>query len=386
MHVLVKILALAMGLTALPVLAQTQMQSTAVFYAADLPVDLLGQFQRVIVEADNVKPAELQALHQGGAKVLAYISLGEISPSRKWYAQVKPSWILGKNRVWDSEIMDLANPDWQQFIITQLVAPLAKQGYDGLFMDTLDSFQLLAKTDEARHRQANALADLLRNIRKEYPQMKLVANRGFDVMPQVAPLLDAVLAESLYASWDNAHQVFKPTPASDTEWLLKKLKGIQTQFGMEIIVLDYLPPTQRAAAHKLAKRIQAQGFVPWISVAALDSMGVGMVDAEPKTFLLLFDSAKETPDPLQLPPYQAAQQALEQRGYHLRVQDVQSGLPNKPLVGRYAGILSFLSFDEQSATYKHWLTQQQQNGMLVEGLRPEANLPSSPDTGVTGGQ
>jgi len=381
MHVLFKILVWAMVLVTLPLQA-AEMHSTAVFYAADLPVDLLGQFQRVIVEVDNVKPTELQALHQAGAKVLAYVSIGEVAPSRKWYAQVKPEWILGKNRIWDSEVMDITNLGWQQFVIEQLVAPLAKQGYDGLFMDTLDSFQLLAKTDEARQQQANALADLLRNIRKEYPQMKLVANRGFDVIPQISPLLDAVLAESLYASWDNAHQEFKPATVSDTEWLLQKLKGIQQQFGLEIIILDYLPPTQAAEARQLAKKIQEQGFVPWISTAPLDGMGIGMIDIVPKTFLLLFDSAKETATPLQSKHYQAAQQALEKRGYQLRLHDIQSGLPNIPLLGRYAGILTFLDFTEQPVSYQNWLTQQQEKGMLVKGLKPEANIKTANQAGV----
>jgi uncharacterized protein (TIGR01370 family) len=370
-----------MVLVTLPLQA-AEMHSTAVFYAADLPVDLLGKFQRVIVEADNVKPTELQALHQAGAKVLAYVSIGEVAPSRKWYSQVKPEWILGKNRVWDSEVMDIANPGWQQFVIEQLVAPLAKQGYDGLFMDTLDSFQLLAKTDEARQQQANALADLLRNIRKEYPQMKLVANRGFDVMPQIAPLLDAVLAESLYASWDNAHQEFKPATPSDTEWLLQKLKGIQQEFGLEIIILDYLPPTQAVEARQLAKKIQEQGFVPWISTAALDGMGTGIVEVVPKTFLLLFDSAKDTATPLQSKYYQAVQQALEKRGYQLRLHDIQSGLPNAPLLGRYAGILSFLAFTDQPASYQIWLTQQQEKGVLIKSLRSEAEIPTADKAGV----
>ena len=138
----------------------------------------------------------------------------EIAPSRRWYKQIKPSWVLGKNRVWDSEIMDITNPNWQQFIVEELVTPLVKQGYDGFFLDTLDSFQILAKTDEARNKQAQALVTLLQSIRTKYPNIQLVANRGFEVMPQIAPLLDAVLAESLYAAWDNAHQIFKPSRAT----------------------------------------------------------------------------------------------------------------------------------------------------------------------------
>ena len=373
---LLKIWILLMSIAVIPVQANApELHSTAVFYAADLPLDLLGQFQRVIVEADNVKPAELQALHQQGAKVLAYLSIGEIAPSRRWYKQIKPSWVLGKNRVWDSEIMDITNPNWQQFIVEELVTPLVKQGYDGFFLDTLDSFQILAKTDESRNKQAQALVTLLQSVRTKYPNIQLVANRGFELMPQIAPLLDAVLAESLYAAWDNAHQTFKPSTATDTDWLLQKLHSIQQNFGLEIIVLDYLSPTQHAEALRLAQRIREQGFVPWISTAPLNTMGVGMVDITPKTFLLLFDSVQDAHNPNANKQYDAAQQALHERGYQARLHDVQSGLPNASLIGRYAGILTATPFTTQSKTYQSWLLQQQNEGMLITGLRTEANIP-----------
>ena len=367
---------LLLGCLMNPVQAETIKQhSTALFYAPNLPVELLSQYQRVIVEADNVKPEELTALHQGGASVLAYLSIGEIAPSRKWYKSVKPAWILGKNRVWDSEIMDLTNPEWRHFIIEELVAPLAKQGYDGLFLDTLDSFQLIATTDEARNQQAEALTQTLNEIRTQYPQLKLVANRGFEVMPHIAPLLDAVLAESLYAAWDNAHQRFHPSKAADTEWLLQKLQALQKEFKLEIIVLDYLPPEERDAAEKLAKRIEKHGFVPWISVASLDIVGVGMKPTAPKTFLLTYDSVQESLIPPL--PYAAVEAALSKHGYKLHRHDIQTGLPIQALTGRYAGILSFLPFETQSKAYQNWLLQQHRAGMLFQALLPPASLPDS---------
>ena len=71
----------------------TEPKSTAIFYASQPPVELLGQYQRVVVEPDNITAQELAALHAKGAKVFAYLSIGEVNSTRKWYKQVDPDWI-----------------------------------------------------------------------------------------------------------------------------------------------------------------------------------------------------------------------------------------------------------------------------------------------------
>lgn len=358
---------------ALCVQAAPSMQSTAVFYAPNPPVELLGKFQRVIVEADNLKPGELQALHQQGAKVFAYLSIGEVSPSRSWYQQVSKDWILGRNQVWDSDVLDLADSGWQDFIMQTLVKPLAEQGYDGLFLDTLDSFNLYVTTQEARQQQAAALAGLLKNIRKTWPQMQLIANRGFEVMPEIAPLLEAVVAESLFASWDNAKQRYHPADPSGQEWLLQRLQTIHKDYGLDVVIIDYLPPAHREDARKLASRIQELGFVPWVSTPALDSIGVGLIEPESKTWLLVFDSRQDGQRPLQLPEYQRVEAELKAQGYTLEWHDVQTGLPAMPVLrGRYAGVMTRLDAQQQGEAYRSWLQKQRNDGVPVRGLGGES--------------
>ena len=345
------------------------MKSTAVFYAMNPPVDLLGQFQRVIVEADNIRSDELTALHAHGARVFAYLSIGEVSPSRKWYKQVQPEWILGRNNVWDSEVLDLTNPAWQAFLLDTLVAPLAQKGYDGLFLDTLDSYYLYSKDQEERQRQARALADILKTIKQRYPQMRLIANRGFEAMPTIAPLLEAVVVESLYASWDNANKLYHPADPEGRIWLLQQIEGLQRDYGMEIIIIDYLPAERRDEARRLAKRIREKGFVPWISNPALNSVGVGLIEPAPTIFLLLFDSRVDGQRPLEIPALRTIQQVLQQYKYTVKLHDVQSGLPQEVLRGRYAGVMVASSVQSKNATWQNWLQQQQNDGTYVRLLR-----------------
>ena len=131
-------------------------KSTAVFYGTHLPTNVLSQYKRIIVEPDNVKAEELMALRSKGGDVFAYVSIGEISPSRKWYKKIQKDWILGDNKVWDSKVMDLASSGWQDFLIDSVIAPLWEDGYRGLFLDTMDSFYIFAKDAEEQKIQTDA--------------------------------------------------------------------------------------------------------------------------------------------------------------------------------------------------------------------------------------
>ncbi len=346
--------------------ADNALQSTAVYYAPHPPVELLGQFKRVIVEPDNMTLDELKALHQQGSRVYAYVSIGEVNPSRKWYKQVAKTWVLGRNNVWDSEVLDLTQSEWRDFVIKQLVAPLAEKGYDGLFLDTLDSFHLYATNQTERERQTRALAELLQTIHSTYPQLKLIANRGFEVMPAIAAQLEAVVAESLFASWDNAKKQFLPSKPDDSKWLLSKLQSIQKDYHLDIIIIDYVAMANRDKARILAKQISELGFVPWISKPELDGMGVGLIEPTPKEVLVLFDSKVDGQTPLKSTLYQQLQRTNQNDGYQLRFHDIRLGLPQDIIPGRYAKVLVSIPDDRQEDASRVWLKNRIAEGVVLQ--------------------
>ena len=156
---------LSIGLFAsIPALSSASEKNIAIYYAPKPPVELLSKFERVIVEADNISTAELALIAKEGASVFAYVSIGEVSSTRKWYSKVKKNWILGKNIAWDSDVMDLNNPEWQDFLISEVIEPLWGKGYRGLFLDTLDSFKLFALTSKKQKTQSTALHQFLTKI------------------------------------------------------------------------------------------------------------------------------------------------------------------------------------------------------------------------------
>jgi len=156
-------------------------RSVAVYYGDKPPVDQLAQFDKLILEADAINDSELQGLTKHGAVPYAYLSVGEVGPHRRYASRILPQWVLGKNNTWNSKVLDIANSEWRHFLL-QRIDVLHKAGYQGLFLDTMDSYQLFATTPEARQAQELGLVTLLRQIKERYPDIRLIANRGFEVL------------------------------------------------------------------------------------------------------------------------------------------------------------------------------------------------------------
>lgn len=347
-------------------------KSTAVFYGSNLPTDILSQYSRIIVEPDNVKAEELKKLRAKDGSVFAYVSIGEVSPTRKWYKYIKKDWILGDNKVWDSKVMDLASPGWQKFILDSVVTPLWNKGYRGLFFDTMDSFYLFAKDEKQQKVQIDALVSLLKKIHERYPDMRFISNRGFEVAHSIGDQLEAVLAESLFSSWDNVNKVYKETTKNDQEWLTNKLNSIKKDLSIDIIIIDYSDPSDPKKMKELATRIAKEGFIPWISIASLDIAGLGTLQLEPKVNLLLVNTAKKTKSSLK--KYQSVFTKLKEKGESVKIHDVLSGLPIGHLVRRYASVMTALPFKQQSQAYKKWLKNQIKEGVKFIPLNPEAKV------------
>lgn len=242
--------------------------SVAFFYGRPLPVAKLGGFAWVVVEPENVEPAELAALHRAGVEVFAYLSLGEARPGA-----ADAAWTLGPNEDWGSVVVDPGAAGWRRRIHERVDA-LRGRGYRGLFLDTLDSYARTLRGEDLR-RAAAAMAELVRAVVERHPGMKLFLNRGFELLPEVGGLASGVAAESLFFGWDPARKRYVEVPEPDRAWLAARLREVKERLRIPVVVIDYLPPARWAEGREAARRIEEMGFVPWISTPALDVVGVG---------------------------------------------------------------------------------------------------------------
>ena len=250
--------------------------STAIFYGADLPLKMLAKYQRVILEPDNTTVEELVFLKKKGVSVYAYLSIGEVGSTRSWSNQLDKTWKLGVNKGWNSAVMDLNSQGWREYLIEQRMESLWQKGFRGFFLDTMDSYQLVAKTPSALKRQKQGMVKLIRKISSRFSRVHLIFNRGFDVLDEVANLAEGMVVESLFAGWNPTTSSYKAVSSKDRKWLLNKLDMVRDKYGLPIIVIDYLPPGKTKRARQVAKQITDLGFTPWVSTPQLNDMGLGI--------------------------------------------------------------------------------------------------------------
>ncbi len=262
------------ALTLFPAPAFARAPSIAFFYGTPLPTAALGRFERVVVEPDHATARELADLTRRGAEVYAYLSLGELNPSRPYAARVRPEWALATNEAWGSRIVDPAQPQWQALLLEE-AARLMRAGYRGLFLDTLDSYRAVRASAEQLETRRRAMAQLILSLHARFPKAKLLLNRGFEVLPEVAGAASAMVAESLFCRVGTGPASYAEVPEADRAWLVAKLREAEERYGLPSVVIDYLPPGQRERARAIAGRIAALGFTPYVADRALTTVGVG---------------------------------------------------------------------------------------------------------------
>jgi hypothetical protein len=323
--------------------ARAEAPSIAFFYGRPVPPEL-SAFDQVVLESENVDSADLSRLARGGARPFAYVSVSEVDRTRSWYKDVDRHWFIGGSRGWNSDIVDPANPAWREFLLGRMAA-LWGQGWRGFFLDTLDGYEAVIAGDKERAERVRALVELLRAMHRRFPGVKVIINRGFEVLPEAHDLVAGVVAESLFVGWEPEKKRYRPVPPSDREWLLPRLQEARDRYHLPVTVIEYLPTEDRAGMREAARRVAALRFVPWVSNFKLDMLGVGTLEVVPRRILFLHDGA-EAGSLADSPAHRLGTTPIDWLGYAVDYVDARGELPEGTLAGRYAGIVTWFTDDE----------------------------------------
>jgi hypothetical protein len=296
-------------------------------------------------------------------QVFSYLSVGETVPGDARYAQLPSDCVLGSNPQWGGKIIDLAKASCRTYLLQQVVDPIWAQGYRGFFLDTLDSYESVTQ-GAARGAQEQGLVDLIQAIKAAHPNAKLIANRGFSVLPQTHQDLVAVLAESLYQSWSQAGHQYTQVPETERSALLQELHKAQG-YGLPVIVVDYMPPTlNRKGWWEDARRIRRAGFIPYVSNPELTAVGAGLREPMPRKVLILYNSTQ--PEEYST-PFANGVMPLEYLGYIPEFRRLAQGMPPAPVPGEYAGVVFWSDGEpvDDVAALSDWIRAAKAQGIPI---------------------
>jgi uncharacterized protein (TIGR01370 family) len=232
--------------------------SYATYYGNDpAAIAKLNLFDLAIVQP-QLSAAQLSDLHKAGTRVIAYLTIGELDPKSAIAAQIPDSWVLGVNKVWGSKYIDASQAGWQKLML-EAQAQLMKAGYDGVFLDTLDTVDLFPQVRAG-------LVGIVEKMRKAYPESLIVQNRGFALLNQTAELLDAVMYEN-FSSWYNFDKKQYEALNSDPNIVLR-----YRERGLVVLSMDYAAPEQTDLVTRDFTRAKQFGFIPYVATILLDTL------------------------------------------------------------------------------------------------------------------
>ncbi len=223
-----------------------------------------------LVVLDSGYPAaNLKLFRKSGKIALSHLSLGKVSPSQGWFKPLAEAGAL-KPALSDSkaQMIDLNNPAWENLLIQHLIPQLLNKGFTGLFLDDLDLIY--------QQRQQGLAADLIGKIRKQFPQIKLMANGGLNFLSATALNIDYILLENLFAYKRKLTPLRQLTSNLNTLSIGKKINPKLLAYALEY----YAPNTTKLKTEHLVfiatirKLHMENGLISCVSVESLDALPI----------------------------------------------------------------------------------------------------------------
>ncbi len=240
-------------------------------YAAEIPATALASCRWAVLDADH--HPDLSTLHATGATTYGYISVGEIERTRGHFAEAAAAGLLlDANPNWpDSRYVDLRRPEWEALLLDRILPAVLDQGFDGVFLDTLDDAAFLEARNPAHCAgMTQAAARLVRAMHQRFPAARLMLNRGYEIQPLVADALDSVLAESVYGGYDFSRKRCRAQTPADVRWQLDRLAELRRRAPeVRIFTVDYWDPRDLAGQRRIYAQQRRNGFIPYVATVDL---------------------------------------------------------------------------------------------------------------------
>lgn len=188
------------------------------------------------MEPEGQTESDLKLMREANTLVLAYVSIMELGDFHPLFSRLEPDDFLvvhGKNvykEAYRTYVLNLTSKRWRGLLLHHIGRLLLKAGYDGIFMDTIGDVESPELPAVERDGQMQAAAELVKDIRRAFPEHVLVQNNGLEALCTLtAPYLDGLC-------WENPPFARKES----MDWchaVLERTLHLQTEFGLRVLLL-----------------------------------------------------------------------------------------------------------------------------------------------------
>lgn len=238
-----------------------------VYYGNQEPPETFAAYPFVVF--DNRYHPPLDPVKRPGKTIAGYLSAGEASPDYDYFGELGAEGLLiHPSETWKgNQYIDIRDRRWRRRVCDQLVPSILEQGFDGVFLDTIDSPLALEESGLAAYAgMADAAVELIEEIRREFPEITVMLNRAYKLLPDAESYIDVAVAESVYATYDFGRKeyvrVHPDLYAKQRAWL-KSAQGRRPE--LKVFTLDYCDPQDRASIAETYAVERSNGFCPYVT-------------------------------------------------------------------------------------------------------------------------
>lgn len=216
----------------------------------------MKNYNLVIVEPYHYTKADIERIKKGGTMVMGYVSTMEVASWNQTLlnkCEATDFFLRENEKVrfaeWDSYLMDITSPHYQQILMDEVRNQVAAKGFDGVFLDTVGDIDDQHGNDPVMLTlQQFGMAAFMSEIKTQFPSLYLIQNWGFGTLTgYTAPYVDGFM-------WEN----FDYATVAKDQWAqdrMAELHALQKQYPFSVFTVSF---SSKAKSTEYAKK---QGFI-----------------------------------------------------------------------------------------------------------------------------
>ncbi|PLT32609.1 putative glycoside hydrolase [Bacillus sp. V5-8f] len=219
-------------------------------------INKLSSYDMVVIEPHAYTIEQIKKIETQGTKTIGYISVIELSSwVNDFVAKTKEEDYYHQSNgkrvpipAWNTYLMDISNPHYRQLLLSEIKAQIVQKQFDGVFLDTVDDLDHYWNTTPAeRTKMREGYEALLKDIKKLYPNLVLVQNRGFETLQTNSlPYIDGFL-------WED----FNKTKLVNNDWGQKWIGILQNYSNNNNLAVFSVVPTFSSKGYSVTNQ-----FIP----------------------------------------------------------------------------------------------------------------------------
>lgn len=217
----------------------------------------------VVVDPDHAGGAARFRTKPGGGRraVIAYLSIGEAERGRPYWksccASGSPGWLTGRTQGWAGNyVVKFWEPGWKA-IVAQRVKSFLAQGYDGLYLDRVDTYENVSAPGGSRAAMIAFVQQVAAQARAIKGDAAILVQNAEELLTSDSYLaaIDGIAKEDLFHGVNHNGARNPGGMVKASVGLLQRAKAR----GKAIFVVEYLAG---GSASSVAQEIRRLGFVP----------------------------------------------------------------------------------------------------------------------------